>query len=90
MLISVFLEVRFFSVAPRSRPSVTVNIKYLGHIFQNRVIVGAFVFHKHILFLFKPFTIISLLLTFFRNKAFKIMEGKGVNATLFPEHCFSF
>ena len=38
-----------FSLVPKS--SAKVNVKYQYHIFQNMVIAGALVFHKHILFL---------------------------------------
>ena len=37
---------------PRSRSSAKVKVKYKDYISQKMAISGAFVFHKHILFLF--------------------------------------
>ena len=54
-----------FSLVPKS--SAKVNVKYQYHIFQNMVIAGALVFHKHILFLME-----NCLITFlcYQNKTF--------------------
>ena len=37
-------------LVPRSRSSAKVKIKYKGYISKKMAILGAFVFHKHILF----------------------------------------
>ena len=38
-------------LVPRSRSSATVKVKYKGFISQKMAVSGAFMFHKHILFL---------------------------------------
>ena len=38
-------------LVPRSRSSAKVKVKYQGHVSQKMVVLGALVFHKHILFL---------------------------------------
>ena len=38
-------------LVPRSRSSAKVKVKYEGYIYQEMAVSGAFVFHKHILFL---------------------------------------
>ena len=37
-------------LVPRSRSSAKVKVKYLGHVSQKMDVLGALVFHKHILF----------------------------------------
>ena len=37
-------------LVPRSRSSAKVKVKYRGHVSQKMDVLGAFVFHKHILF----------------------------------------
>ena len=37
-------------LAPRSRSSAKVKVKYKGYISQKMAVSGAFMFHKHILF----------------------------------------
>ena len=38
-------------LVPRSRSSAKVKVKYEGYVYQEMAVSGAFVFHKHILFL---------------------------------------
>ena len=38
-------------LVPRSRSSAKIKVKYKGYISQKMAVLGAFVFHKHILFL---------------------------------------
>ena len=37
-------------LVPRSRSSAKVKVKYQGHVSQKMGVLGALVFHKHILF----------------------------------------
>ena len=37
-------------LVPQSRSSAKVKVKYKGYISQKMAVLGAFVFHKHILF----------------------------------------
>ena len=39
-------------LVPRSRSSAKVKVKYQGHVSQKMGVLGALVFHKHILFFF--------------------------------------
>ena len=38
-------------LVPRSRSSAEVKVKYQGHVSQKMGVLGALVFHRHILFL---------------------------------------
>ena len=38
-------------LVPRSRPSAKIKVKYQGHVSKKMGVSGAFVFHKHVLFL---------------------------------------
>ena len=46
----VFLE--NFSLIPRPRSPAKAKVKYQSHNFQKMAVVGEFMFHKHILFIF--------------------------------------
>ena len=42
--------INMYLLVPRSRSSAKVKVKYKGYISKKMAILGAFVFHKHILF----------------------------------------
>ena len=46
-------------LVPRSRSSAKVKVKYKGYISQEIAVSGAFMFHKHILFIFKAKVILG-------------------------------
>ena len=41
--------INMYLLVPRSRSSAKVKVKYKGYISQKMAVLGAFVFHKHIL-----------------------------------------
>ena len=62
-------------LVPRSRSSAKVKVKYKGYISQKMAVLGAFVFHKHILFA------IIIHLNIFQNYL-KGMASTGLDRTL--------
>ena len=43
--------INMYLLVPRSRSSAKVKVKYKGYISQKMGVLGAFMFHKHILFI---------------------------------------
>ena len=67
-------------LVPRSRSSAKVKVKYEGHVSQKMGVLGALVFHKHILF------VICLLSLYTMAKAKEVIE---MNLAMLDILCFS-